>query len=159
MSRRLGKWRSAAFVAITAVCILVAAPTHSTAAATRAEYVAIADPECADATKDIGRLNRRFRQLHDRAKYEQAGRVLGKTGVRLTRSVKKVRAIPPPPGDEQLVSAWLDLIAQVGRNNKAMGRAQAREDFAEHDRLFRRNGKIRAKAHRLVAGCGFEPCA
>jgi hypothetical protein len=142
-----------------ACSILLIAPQHAAGAATRAEFAAQADPYCASANRDIDRLNKRFRALHRRDRHVAAGRVLEKTGPRLARSVRQVRGIVPPPGDEQLVDTWLDLVNRIARNNKRMGRAHARENFRLQDRLVAQNGAISVRARDLVFDWPFRACA
>ena len=73
------------------LALVIAAPAHG--AATRAEYVAQAEPHCAAANSDIDRLNARYARLFAAERYFAAGGILEKTGRRLSRSVAQVRAI------------------------------------------------------------------
>jgi hypothetical protein len=130
----------------------------SASAQTRAQYVAAAEPHCASANRDIARLNGRFDELHVHGRYEAAGRVLKKTARRLARSVAQVRAIPPPPGDEGVIKAWLGLIQRIAKNNGKMGRAEEREHFRATDHIAGKNVVIGEKAHHLVADFGFSEC-
>jgi hypothetical protein len=139
--------------------VAMIAPATSQAAATRAEYVAQADPICAAANGDIARLNRRFHRLHKKGRYRAAGAMLGKTGPRLSASVDQVRAIPPPPGDEQTVASWLAFIDGVAADNRKMGRAESHERFGTVAKLQRRNDRLHTHAHALVADFGFQDCA
>jgi hypothetical protein len=138
---------------------LAALPATSHAATTRADYVAQADPYCAAANRDIHRLNKRFFALHKQGRYRAAGRFLGKTGKRLSSSIDQVRAVPPPPGDEQTVASWLGLIGEVASDNRKMGKAEAREQFNKVVKLLRRNVGLHNQAHALVADWGFSSCA
>jgi hypothetical protein len=141
-----------------ALVVLLLGASVAIAAATRAEYVSQADPYCAAANKDIKALNQRFHRLFRRGKDKAAGRVLSKTGTRLSRSVDEVRAIAPPPGDEALVGEWLRLVDQIAANNHVMGRAHARHQFRKQDGLYAQNNRIANRAHALVADWGFHAC-
>jgi hypothetical protein len=138
---------------------LAALPTASHAAATRAEYVAQADPICAATNAGIAKLNKDFLRLHKKGRYRAAGAALSKTGARLSASVAQVRAITPPPGDEATVASWLGLIDGVAVDNRKMGRAEAKQRFGKVVRLIKRNSQLHDQAHALVADWGFQSCA
>jgi hypothetical protein len=146
-------------LAALAAVALLAVPAVAGAAATRAEYVAQADPLCADANGDIERLNGKFRRLEKMERFRAAGNVLRKTGTRLSVSIRQVRAIPPPPGDEQLIARWLGLIEKVAANNMKMGAAESKQRFGKVERFQRSNDGLHDKAHALVAPFGFSSCA
>jgi hypothetical protein len=139
--------------------VLLALPASSHAAATRAEYVAQADPICAAANADIAKLNKKFFRLHKKGRYGAAGVALGKTGPRLSASIAQVRAITPPPGDEATVTSWLGFVDGVAADNRKMGRAEAKQRFGKVVKLIKRNGRLQDRAHALVADWGFQNCA
>jgi hypothetical protein len=143
---------------LVTVLALAASPAVSQAAATRAEFVAQAEPICGLANDDIANLNRRFHRQHAKGRYRAAGRTLKKTGTRLSASVDQVRAITPPPGDEQTVAAWLGLVEKVALANERMGRAEAHENFDVEARIRRQGSKIAQRAHKQVADWGFHAC-
>ena len=151
--------RIALSVAVLAVVAPLVVPGSAGAAATRAEYVAQADPFCEDANGDIARLNKKFRRLKGAAKFKAAGNVLRKTGTRLSNSIQQVRAITPPPGDEQLIARWLALIEKIAANNVKMGAAMAKARFGKVKQFQRSNSGLQRKAHGLVAAFGFSSCA
>jgi hypothetical protein len=138
---------------------MLALPVLSHAAATRAEFVAQAEPICGLANDDIQGLNERFHRLHEKGRYGAAGRALKRTGTRLSSSIKQVRAITPPPGDEQTLASWLDLIQKVADNNLRLGRAEARRRFGQVVKIENRNEELQRRAHALVADWGFHACA
>ena len=129
------------------------------AAATRAEFVAQAEPICGLANDDIAHLNQHFHRQHRNGRYRAAGRTLKKTGTRLWASIDQVRAIPPPPGDEQTIASWLGLVQKVADANVRMGRAEAHENFNVELRIKRQGLKIAVRAHKKVADWGFHACA
>jgi hypothetical protein len=127
-------------------------------AATRAEYVAQAEPFCASANADIAKLDRKFSRLDAHGKFAAAGKVEVRTGARLAESVGQVRAISPPPGDERQVSQWLGLVDQVARYNRQQGIAHGRQRFRLEERLLGKRIRVSRRAHKLVAGYGFSAC-
>ena len=141
------------------VLVALAAPATAHGAASRAEYVVQAEPYCASANHDIAQLNQRFRRLHKAGRYDAAGQVLRKTGTRLSTSIEQVRRISPPPGDEQTISSWLDLVQQIADNNLRLGTAEARERFGVVARIEGQNGRIAKHAHQLIQNWGFYACA
>jgi hypothetical protein len=142
-----------------ALVAALALPGSAGAAATRAEYAAQADPYCAAANADVAQLNKRARVLFNRGKFKAAGGLLRKTGRRLSASIEEVRAIPPPPGDEQLIPRWLALIEKVAANNVKMGKAEATQRLGRVRQLERSNEGLRDKAHALVTGFPFAHCS
>ena len=144
---------------LLAVVSLMALPALSHAAATRAEYVAQAEPICGLANDDIQRLNERFHRLHEKSHYGPAGRALKRTGTRLSKSIEQVRAITPPPGDEQTIASWLDLVQGIADNNVRLGRAESHRRFSRVSKIETRNEAIAKQAHALVADWGFHACA
>jgi hypothetical protein len=143
---------------VLVLAAVAALPPVSHAAATRAEYVAQAEPICGLANDDIAQLNRRYRRLHKKGEYKAAGRMLTKTGTRLSASIDQVRAITPTPGDEQTVDSWLGLVDKVALANLRMGRAEAHENFDVKLRIQRQVRKIALRAHKKVADWGFHAC-
>lgn len=143
---------------LIAVIALAALPALSSAAATRAEFVAQAEPICGLANDDIAKLNQRFRRQHAKGRYRAAGLTLRKTGTRLSASIEQVRAITPPPGDEATVAAWLGLMQGVANANLRMGRAEAHENFDVERRIKRQGLKLAVRAHKRVADWGFHAC-
>ena len=145
-------------LALVVAGLLVLAPAAG-AAATRAEYAAQADPFCAAANKDIGGLNKRADAKANKGKYGAAGKLLSKTGRRLSSSIEEVRAIVPPPGDEQLIADWLGLIERIAANNVKLGKAVGKQKFKKADKIGRSSDKIGAQAQNLVVGFPFQSCA
>jgi hypothetical protein len=146
-------------VALICAATLLVVAGYAYAAATRAEYVAQADPICAAADKDIAKLNRRSRHLFKKGRFAASGHEVVKTGSVLTDSVERVRAIPRPPGDEATVAAWLSLVDRVASNNRKIGRAIAHRRVHAVLALEKKGLRIRNKAHALVQDWGFHACA
>jgi hypothetical protein len=149
------------YLATTCLMLLVVSTglaEPAVAASTRAEYVAQADPYCAAANQDIRRLNRRARKLFRAGHFAAAGGEIRKTGRRLSASIAQVRAIPPPPGDEQTIASWLNLVQQIANNNLRLGRAEAKDDVRRILRIEMRTRQISVQAHGVVAGFGFTAC-
>ena len=138
--------------------LLAVLPTAAHAAATRAEYVAQAEPICGMSNDKIERLNTRFRALRDKGEFGRAGKVLRRTGTTLSAAIVQVRAIPPPPGDGQTISSWLDSVQRIANNHLKMGAAEAHEKFKRVKRLQTANARIASEAHALVADWNFHAC-
>jgi hypothetical protein len=143
---------------LLAVVSLMVLPVLSHAATTRAEYVAQAEPICGLANEDIQRLDERFRRLHEKGRYGPAGRALKRTGTRLSKSIEQVRAITAPPGDEQTIGSWLDLVQQIADDNLRLGRAESHRRFSRVSKIEARNEAIAQQAHALVADWAFHAC-
>jgi hypothetical protein len=143
---------------LLSICCVLVIPAVAHAAATRAEYVAQADPVCASADRDIHRLNKHFSRLDRDGRYGAAGRTLKRTGTRLSASIAQVRSITPPPGDVQTISSWLEEVARIAGNNRRMGTAEAQQRFRRVFALQVKNFLVARRAHELVADWGFHAC-
>jgi len=150
-----------------ALAVLVAASAEG--AATRAEYVAQAEPICAETNSDIARLDKRFFTLADKGLearkrptqkrfFRKAGGVIKETAAAFDASVAAVRLIPPPPGDEQLITQWLDINARRADLNRDRGKAFAKLRFRRAAQLQSQNVLLADEAHGLVADFGFHAC-
>jgi hypothetical protein len=108
-----------AVAAASVACVVV--PSPASGAATRAEYLAQIEPICQAANQRAKKLarktNRRLKKSLGKAKGK--GKVVGDVYIlsiiklvgpenRLfQRTTTLIRAVPPAPGDEAVVSAWL----------------------------------------------------
>jgi hypothetical protein len=135
---------------------LLAGTAH--AATTRAEYVVRADPLCASSNHDLSQLYTHFRHLDQRHSYRQAGRVAAKAGKRLSRLRTQLRAIPPPPGDEQTIDTWLGLIARMAVDLRRVGRAEGNQNFHAVSHFQAKYGRTGNRADVLVESWGFYAC-
>jgi hypothetical protein len=157
--------------AITVIALAIAA-TAAYGAATRAEYVAQVDPICQAGKTKLKRESR---------KYGHRIRALRKQGIdtekptkrvlrlavrfydrvaRIQRSAnQQIAAVPPAPGDEQLVAEWLRLRSKrIKLTNRAI-HAYARSRKAhQFRRLMGRANTAEVNAESLVADFHFQHC-
>jgi hypothetical protein len=143
---------------VAALAITLTSAASASAAPTRAEYIAQADPIC-QATIDaqikaagpkgfVGPL----KQGHLQA----AGRSMRRVFTALAPGVEQLAAIEPPAADSLLIGTWV----QQNRAEVPLGMRVA--GMLIHDRLPRkllnRLGKLNTSTHALVAGFGFQYC-
>lgn len=120
--RRLG-----APLAIAALALVAALPPTASAAATRAEYLAQIEPICQQANEQAKRqarkINRALKKSLKKAgtqeKNDKPGlvfadvfilaviKLVGPENRLFERTTAQIAAIPPAPGDEVVVNAWL----------------------------------------------------
>jgi hypothetical protein len=151
--------RSRALIAGFAVVLaIVFAPVGSASAApTRAEYIAQADPIC-QATMDAERraIGSGFLAPLRHGRLKVAGRKLRREFAAFAPGVEQLAALEPPAADAQLIASWVqDLRAQVPLGNRVAntlikGRFPAK--------LLARLGKLNQTTQGLVAGFGFQSC-
>src|SRR5690349_6152821 len=134
-------------VAVLAVSLLWAG---SASATTRTEYVVRADPLCASSNHDLGELYKHFRRLDQDHRYGPAGRVATKAGRRLSRLRAQLRAIAPPPGDEQTIATWLSLIASRATDLRKVGRSEAHQNFHAVSHFQAKYGRTGNRADVLM---------
>jgi hypothetical protein len=131
-------------IALATVIALAITTTAASAATTRAEYVAQVDPICqveqAQEKAVLGPATRRVRRLEDRGldplkPAKPIARIIVHGYDRLAAIQRdadsRIASIPPAPGDEAVVSSWL----------------QQRATFTE---LFQRSAHVLAHGHRRL---------
>jgi hypothetical protein len=160
-SRRL----LAAFGAAT-LAVAIAAPTAG-AAATRAEYVAEADPICKRAQKAANRVfsklgRRNVKEIASGRDPEKFLRVFAKLTGRANkpfgRMVKSLYEIQPPPGDEISVSQWLDGLGDYKRLIDRSVRATFRGKIGRAFQFELDAANALFGGARFVNGFDFEHC-
>jgi hypothetical protein len=126
------------------------------AASTRAEYIAQVDPICAAADKDIRKALAGFSRDLKRGDLPKAGRKYARADRRFLRSLNDLAAVPPPPEDASLISAWLDLE----RRDAALpiARALKRRQVRRAVKLFRVSARIERQIDALIGDYGFNRC-
>jgi hypothetical protein len=135
-----------------AVISLAINPAPAPAAATRAEYVAQVDPICHAADLKGKRLFEKHRlpKAIDLGSLQYGGRegqlIVARQIVLNNRrvvgpSIASISTIPPPPGDEVLISTWIGDLRFYKRNTDKAARAI-------------RKGKPHRAYHLIVATFG-----
>lgn len=119
--------RRLAFAVVMATAALAVAASSASAAATRAEYLAQVEPICQAANKQAKKQARKInRQLkkslgkaETQAKNKKPGQIfadifvlviiklVGPENRLFERTTAQIAAVPPAPGDEAAVTAWL----------------------------------------------------
>jgi hypothetical protein len=161
--RRAG--RRAIGVLIT-VTILAAATTTADAAASRAEYVAQVDPICRAAGPPV------FKAFVQYSKAAQRKRVTNQNDPKLVGPAVRffadleriyggltssIATVPPAPGDETIVAAWLQARETVRQNLDRARRLAKNRNLKRANRLTGRAGW--GKASNIVSAFGFKYCA
>ncbi len=113
--RRLG-----APLAIAALTVAAAMPSTASAASTRGEYLAQIEPICQQANEQAKRQAQRInRALKKSLKKDKPGpvvadvfvlaviKLVGPENRLFEQTTAQIAAIPPAPGDQAVVSAWL----------------------------------------------------
>lgn len=151
---------------VTALAVLIAAPSAG-AAATRAEYVAQADPICKRANE---KANRAFTKASLAKLFELAeskgdekffrflAKLDGRANKPLGKMIKRLYTLQPAPGDEVPVLQWLDGLGDhkrlIDRSVRATFRGKLGRAF--NFQLDAENALIGGA--RFVNGFGFDHC-
>ena len=168
-----GRRRPLIALAITAIALAITVPP-AYGASTRAEYVAQVDPICQTAAKPEAkayygqvRANRKlYLQIQAGVPRRRAYEHYFRRAVRFIRRRERVysgettqiSAVPPAPGDEQVVGQWLqkrvesaELLdrAIVAAHRRKFSNMAGFEDFA---------GAAEADGENFVADFGFRYC-
>jgi|SRR5262245_31846601 len=151
-----------AFLAFVLSTVLVGASAASaSAAATRAEYAAQADPICKSSDKHTGRLAKRFVRLAKQYpfKIQAAANALEGISTTLSSTNGSIRLIPPPPGDEAVVSQWLDIWDRIAANYRLGASAYRLDEFKRLNHLLAAAVRLNGRARSLMSDWPFQQCA
>jgi hypothetical protein len=153
-----------------AITLVALSPAPASAASTRAEYVAQVDPICHGIeVKEIAAtriFKRRIRHLHVRP-VDLESKPVRRAAVRFYRSVLRsfrsgfdqIAAVPPAPGDEAVVSAWLQGLRKFERRFQRVIPLVARGEERKAGRALSRAFKVAGQADLRVQDFGFQHCA
>lgn len=154
---------SAGLIAISiALVALTIGVGSANAAATRAEYVAQADPICQAGLNQVGkRLPGLIKRIARRPNITPPvafayGLALG--GKIFAQETNKLAAIAPPPGDEATVGGWLDGHRTYKRKLDTAVAAGKHKKKKQMLRRFKQAAVAVAQANQLVADFGFQYC-
>lgn len=141
--------------------------------ATRAEYIAQADPLCqasaGPSSQALKAYNRKLKQLIDRLqaeKFKGVPKLVSQTARALTRFTTlhealtiQLEAVTPPTADAGTISSWLGLRRSAEAFGKSAARAMKRFNFRQFDRQIGRAAKADADGGDAIAGFGFQFCS
>jgi hypothetical protein len=147
------------FVLSLGLVLIWAVPAD--AASTRAEYAAQADPICKSNDKDFHHLWKRFLRLAKQYpfKIQAAANALERMGTRYSSSIRSLRLIAPPPGDEALIAQWLDLHNQSAAKYPLAASAYRLGEYKRLNRLIGSADRLARQASSLMSEFPFQYCA
>jgi hypothetical protein len=147
------------FVLSVGLIAVWAAPAE--AASTRADYAAQADPICKSNDKDFDHLWKRFLRLAKQYpfKIQAAANALEHMGSRYSSSIRSLRLIVPPPGDEALIAQWLKLHGRSAAVYPLAASAYRANDYKRLNRLIGRADRIARQARSLMSDFPYQYCA
>jgi hypothetical protein len=135
----------------------IAAPLAE-GAATRAEYIAQADPICAKANKVANQQLPGFGDDVDAERWKGAARRFRVTLRAFNGMIASLSSLQPPAADAALISQWLEGLRSQSPQAKAVIAA-----VKQHSRkkVVARSGRLAKNSRRtkeLVASYGFKAC-
>jgi hypothetical protein len=157
-----------------AVSFLAIATTSASAATTRAEYVGQADPICQSAKapflKAFGAYFRTARRkgafkmgVNERKLAKQLARPAAKLYRRLAfiynDVTNRLSSVSPAPGDDQIVSAWLQARREVPAPIRGSARAIGHWKLKRANNFFKLTDIAVRRASETVRDFGFRYCA
>jgi hypothetical protein len=160
--------------AATGLPAAAAAAPPATTSATRTEYAAQLDPICQSYEKPVNKLVERFvkrtrgllKQQIEGDVAQTEGRLLRAFGRLFQDSTKlvgrmtnQISAVPPPPGDEMTIAAWLQSRRAYGPIVRSAARAARSERANRMLALLGKAGRTVTAGDQLVASFGFRQCA
>jgi hypothetical protein len=147
------------FVLSLGLIAVWAAPAE--AASTRAEYAAQADPICKSNDKAFSHLWKSFLRLADQYpfKIQAAADALERTGRRYSSTIRSLRLIAPPPGDEALIAQWLEVHSRSAAVYPLAASAYRANDYKRLNRLIGRAVRLTRHARSFVSDFPFQHCA
>lgn len=153
--------RKALLAFVLSTVLVGASAASASAAATRAEYAAQADPICKSSDKQTGRLSKRFVRLAKQYpfKIQAAANALEGISTTISSTNSSLRLIPPPPGDEVLISQWLDIWDRIAAKYRLGASAYRLNEFKKLNHLLSTAVRLNGQARSLVSDWPFQHCA
>jgi hypothetical protein len=146
--------------------VAIAAPTAG-AAATRADYVAQAEPICKRAKEKANRIAKRLstrtlKKLVEGDDFEKFERLLAKLTGRANKPfgkmIKRLHEVQPAPGDEIAVAQWLDGLGDYKRLTDRYVRSASRGKLGRAARFQIDAVNALVGGARFVNGFDFKHC-
>jgi hypothetical protein len=153
--------RKAVMPLVLSLALITVSAAPADAAATRTEYAAQADPICKSNDKAFSHLWKRFTRLAKLYpfKIQAAANALERMGSRYSSSIRSLRLIAPPPGDEALIAQWLDLHTRSAAKYPLAASAYRANDYKRLNRLIGSAGRLARQASSLMSDFPFQHCA
>ena len=153
------KSKGAIALSLLVISAMAVTPAHATS--TRAEYATQAEPICKSSNEDFQHLWKRFLRLSKQYpfKIQAAANALERMGRNYTSFVGSLRLIAPPPGDEALISQWLDLHSQAAAKYPLAASAYRRNDYKKLNRLIGSANRLATRASSFMSDFPFHYCA
>jgi hypothetical protein len=165
-------WCAAALTMTACFALAYLAPGGASAASTRAEYIAQADPICqsfvgpmGDAWAAYNRNARRAERHVNKGTYKSWVRLVRLTAASLERlaqirtsMIDQIAALPSPPEDAQTIVTWLNYLRQEAGFETSAARALRHLKFAKANDKSVLADKAENAAKRTISGFGFQVC-
>jgi hypothetical protein len=134
-------------------------PAPANGAATRAEYIAQADPICQTTMeaerRALGPKGTVIR-LMKKGRFKAAARRYRNSNVAWSAGVEQLAALEPASADAQLIATWVQMLRAQTPVAKQIAAAVAHGRSL--DKLFARIGSMNVKTRGLVSTFGFQYC-
>jgi hypothetical protein len=154
-------------ITLALLAILVVAVTPARAASTRAEYVAQAEAVCAAPTPQLLKISKHEDQVIKQARAGnlrpsqyavRMGKLLGKLATIEGQILTQLATIPPAPGDEAIITAWLQGVRDGDALLVHAVRAGKHGNLGQMLARLKQSISVTTQAEQPVAGFGFEAC-
>jgi putative hemolysin len=150
------KLKGAMALALLAISAVAVTPAH--AAATRAEYIAQADPICAQAYAEAQPLWARSAVDQAKGRYKKAARELLSSTAVTEGMVLNLAALQPPAEDVPLIDSWLKAQRDVNSLSRQQATALKHRKAKRAKNLGARVISAAEAARVVVANYGFAYC-
>jgi hypothetical protein len=154
--RRLGGPLAALMV--IAITCLAGTTSSASAASTRAEYIAQADPICAAANKVGNKQLKGFPKDVETRRWKPAARRLRVTLRAFNELIASLAVLQPPVADAALVEQWLAGFRSQVPLAKSLIAAVNQHSFGKVVKRSQRLAAASSDTQALVAGFGFRAC-
>ena len=151
--------RRAVITAVLSVGVIAVGAAPANGAATRAEYIAQADPICQTTMeaerRALGPKGTVIRLMKE-GRFKAAARRYRNSNVAWSVGVEQLAALEPPSADAQLLATWVQMLRAQTPVAKQIAAAVAHGRFL--DKLLARIGSMNVKTRGLVSTFGFQYC-
>ena len=148
--------RRAVIAAVLSLGVIAAGAAPANGAATRAEYIADADPICLGANTAMKQAAKGLQQDKKTGRFKVASRKIRAQMAIFGPAIEQIAALEAPASDVQLIGTWVQML----RSEVPVAHRLANDYAHAHilTKAYFRLGRLITESEALVASYGFTSC-
>lgn len=144
--------------AVSIISVSALAPGTASAETTRAQFIAEADPVCAEGNTVLIRLQGRLGRQYERLAIAAAMKTLASMKLTAAKMRRRLESLERPTADGPLLTRYFDLLRRTHQLYFRELEARLRFHFKQVARLTRRSSRVGNERVAVIAGYGFQAC-